>query len=119
MHETYQSAWHMQESNGKTCWDDLHPSEKLPTLKRRRIQMGGRIRSTTFVLLRRVDLVRRSVRVYFYFHCHRLDSHLPLRDLLEWPLAPPNDGSIDIATQEPASVSSLVGLMDVAPQVLV
>ena len=81
--------------------------------------MGGRIRSTTFVLLRRVDLVRRSVRVYFYFHCHRLDSHLPLRDLLEWPLAPPNDGSIDIATQEPASVSSLVGLMDVAPQVLV
>ena len=41
MHETYQSAWHMQESNGKTCWDDLHPSEKLPTLKRSETDTDG------------------------------------------------------------------------------
>ena len=33
MYENYQSAWHKQDNVGKTCWDDLHPSEKLPPLK--------------------------------------------------------------------------------------
>ena len=33
MHENYQSAWNKQGEDGKTCWDDLDPSEKLPPLK--------------------------------------------------------------------------------------
>ena len=72
--------------------------------------MGG-FRSTTFVLLWRVDPVRRLVCVYFY---RRLDPRLPLKDLLQWPSALPNDGLTDIVIQEPAFVSSLVGLTDVA-----
>ena len=72
--------------------------------------MGG-FRSITFVLLWRVDPVRRLVCVYFY---RRLDPRLPLKDLLQWPSALPNDGLTDIVIQEPAFVSSLVGLTDVA-----
>ena len=41
MHETYQSAWHTQENNGETCWDDLHPSEKLPPLKHSETDTDG------------------------------------------------------------------------------
>lgn len=33
MLENYQSAWHTRDEDGKTCWDDLDPSEKLPSLK--------------------------------------------------------------------------------------
>ena len=31
----------MQENNWKTCWDDLHPSEKLPPLKRSETDTDG------------------------------------------------------------------------------
>ena len=41
MHKTYQSAWHMQENNLKTCWDDLHPSEKLPPLNHSKTDADG------------------------------------------------------------------------------
>ena len=33
MHENYQSVWHRQDKDEKTCWDDLDPSEKLPPLR--------------------------------------------------------------------------------------
>lgn len=33
MYETYQSAWRNRGEDGKTCWDDLDPHEKLPPLK--------------------------------------------------------------------------------------
>ena len=80
--------------------------------------MGG-FRSADFVLLRWADPVRRPVRVFFSTFVVTVSlsgPHLHIRDLLQWPLALPNDGLIDIAVQEPTSVSSLVGLMDVAPQ---
>ena len=41
MYETYQSAWHKQDNEGKTCWDDLHPSEKLPPLKHSETDTDG------------------------------------------------------------------------------
>lgn len=33
MRDRYQSVWNKQDEDGSTCWDDLHPSEKLPPLK--------------------------------------------------------------------------------------
>ena len=77
--------------------------------------MGG-FQSTTFVLPWLVGPVHWSVCVYFYFCCCHLDPHLPPIDLLQWPLALPNDKLINIMIQELASMSSLVGLMDVALQ---
>jgi hypothetical protein len=41
MHENYQSAWHKQDEDRKTCWDDLHPSEKLPPLKHSETDTDG------------------------------------------------------------------------------
>jgi sphingosine kinase len=38
--ETYQSAYE-QDWDGKTCWDDLHPSEKLPPLKHSETDTDG------------------------------------------------------------------------------
>lgn len=44
-----------------------------------------------------------------------LSSHF-IRDLLQWPLALPSDGLIDVVVQEPTSMSSLIGQMGAAPQ---
>jgi sphingosine kinase len=41
MNEIYQSTWHKQGEDGKTCWDDLPPSEKLPALKHSETDTGG------------------------------------------------------------------------------
>ena len=71
MHETYQSAWHAQENNGETCWDDLHPSEKLPPLKHSKTDANG-FRFASFVLLWWADPVRRPVRVFSYVCRHLL-----------------------------------------------
>ena len=120
MHETYQSAWHTQENNGETCWDDLHPSEKLPPLKHSETDTDGWEDFDLPVLYfygGLIPYVGRYVSVSTLFVTVSLSGpHLHIRDLLQWPLALPNDGLIDIAVQEPTSVSSLVGLMDVAPQ---
>jgi len=42
-------------------------------------------------------------------------SSSSLRDLLQWPVALPNDGLTDVAIQEPASVSSFLRLMSISP----
>ena len=41
MQENYQSAWHKQDEDRKTCWDDLDPSEKLPPLKHSETDTDG------------------------------------------------------------------------------
>ena len=51
-------------------------------------------------------------------YCIRLAplSSPSIRDLLQWPLAQPNDGLIDVAIQEMTPTTALVGQMDVAPR---
>lgn len=41
MHENYQSAYHKQDEDRKTCWDGLDPYEKLPPLKHSETDTDG------------------------------------------------------------------------------
>jgi len=119
MHEAYQPAWDKQGEDNKTCWDDLDPSEKLPPLKYSETDADGW-----------EDL---DVPVLYFFGglipyaSQYVSSPTPVdnvlfryshssRDLLQWPLALPGDGLIDVAVQEVTSLSTLIGQMDVAPQ---
>ena len=79
--------------------------------------MGG-FRRTSFVFLRRVVAIPRQVRVFIHLHCqYFVPWYSPSnRDLLQWPLALPNDGLIDIAVQETVSPLTLISQMDIAPQ---
>jgi len=99
LHENYQSAWHKRDDDGKTCWDDLDPSEKLPPLKHSETDTEG---------WEDVNLPT----LYFY------GGLMPYvgRDLLQWPLAIPNEGLIDIAIQETDSMSRLISFMNVSPR---
>lgn len=98
MHDDYQTL-RQQQDDGKTCWDSLLPSEKLPPLRYSDTDADGWEDIELPVL-------------YFYGGLIPYVS----RDLLQWPLALPNDGLIDIAVQEMDSLSSLIGGMDVAPR---
>lgn len=119
MVETYHAKWDKQNEDTVTCWDDLPPSERLPPLRYSETDTDGWEDLDVSVL-------------YFYaglIPCVGKWDPLPrisssacslispfIRDLLQWPLGIPNDGSIDVAVQETTSALSLVGQMGTAPQ---
>ena len=120
MNEIYQSAWNKQAEDGTTCWDDLDPSEKLPPLKHSETDTDGWDDIDVPVLYFYGGLmpyVSQCVSLSTFITCFSLPGpHLSIRDLLQWPVAQPNDGLIDVAIQEMAPTSTLVGQMDTAPR---
>ena len=84
MHETYQSAWHTQENNRETCWDDLHPSEKLPPLKHSETDTDGWEDFDLPVLYfygGLIPYVGRYVSVLLFRHCLALGPSPPYQGL--------------------------------------
>ena len=119
MHESYQSVWHKQDEDRKTCWDDLDLSEKLPPLKHSETDTDGWEDFDIPVLYFYGGLlpyVGQYVTLPTFISGLLPPSSPSVRDLLQWPLVLPNDGLIDIAVQEMASASSLVGQMGIAPR---
>ena len=115
MHENYLSAWDKQDEDGRTCWDDLHPSEKLPPLKYSETDTDGWEGLDLPVLYFYGGLIPYVGRYVANLTFPTLRSSPSTRDLLQWPLALPNNGLIDIAVQETTSASSLISQMDTAP----
>jgi len=117
MHENYQYAYNKQDEDRKTCWDGLDPHEKLPPLKHSETDTDGWEDVDIPVLYFYGGLmpyVGQYVSCLLLFPVLSPWSSPSVRDLLQWPLVLPTDGLIDIAVQEMASASSLVGQLGVA-----
>lgn len=120
MHETYQATWHKQGTDTKTCWDDLPPSEKLPPLRYSETDTDGWEDIDVPILYFNGGLLPYAGQYAFssaYAHHYLIYwSSLLTRYLLQWPLAVPNDGLIDIAVQETTSPLGLIGQMRTSSQ---
>ena len=119
MYETYQATLHNQDQDTGTCWDDTPLSENLPPLKHSETDTDGWEDFDVPVLYFYGGLLPYVGRCVFSSAstgCSRSWSSPYSRDLLQWPLALPKEGLIDVAVQETASVSSLLRLIGSAPQ---
>lgn len=119
MHETYQTTWHEQGTDIKTCWDDLPPSENLPPLRYSETDTDGWEDFNVPVLYfygGMLPYAGQCVLFLAYRHYHVPSSSHSIRDLLQWPLALPSDGLMDVSVQETTSPLSLISQMGAAPQ---
>ena len=119
MHETYQATMHNQDQDTEICWDDIPLSERLPPLKHSETDTDGWEDFDVPVLYFYGGLMPYVGRYVFSSAstgCSRSWSSPYSRDLLQWPLALPKEGLIDVAVQETASVLSLLRLIGSAPQ---
>ena len=118
MHETYQATWDKQDDT-KTCWIDLPPSEKLPQLRYSETDTDGWEDFDVPVLYFYGGFMPYVSRYVVLFPPESVSCSLSShsnRDLLQWPLARPSDGLIDVAIQETASLPSLISQMGAASQ---